>query len=387
MASANRIIELSSLIAQQTTIINDFFEQRGLPTPSLGPNAPHLLPIPDEASDVKAARLQVVEACSELKALITGPRELLRFTYVSVKAILRFTLDWSFAVGEATSFEAMSEFSGLKVKNVQRIVRHAIINHRFFQEDIPGIITHSALTSVLSRGEMTRNALVVELDEFWPAGVRMAGAMEKWPNSEGNNETISSAARRFALANKGLFDIFADNQEKATMIDVGGSHGSVAINIAETIPNMKCIVQNLPDIVIEGASYLPKHIQGRTVTADVYYIRSIFHNWADKYCIKILQKLVPALRPGARIAIHECILPGLEKLTMQDATRAISLDVGMQQLLNAQQREMHEWPELFHRVGPKFRYLGAHKREGAIRWIMEAEWQCSHQGTEGPLDG
>ncbi|KAI0799031.1 S-adenosyl-L-methionine-dependent methyltransferase [Xylaria sp. FL0064] len=414
MASANRIIELSSLIAQQTAIINDFFEQRGLPTPSLGPNAPHLLSIPDEAPGVKAARLQVIEACSELKALITGPRELLKFNwtaYVSVKAILRFKLDKSFAVGEATSFEAMSKFSGLKVKNVRRIVRHAIINHRFFQENIPGVITHSALTSVLAQDEMARNSLVVELDEFWPAGVRMADAMEKWPNSEENNET------GFALANnsnKGMFDIFADNQyradrfgryfskpdptsdgilenypwgEKATMVDVGGSHGSVAINIAETFPNMKCIVQDLPDTVVEGASYLPKHMQGRvtfmehdffhpqTVTADVYYFRSIFHNWADKYCIKILQNLVPALRPGARIVIHERILPGLEKLTTQDAMRAINLDVGMQQLLNAQQREMHEWPELFHRADPKFRYLGAHKPEGAIRWIIEAEWQ------------
>ena len=38
-----------------------------------------------------------------------------------------------------------------------------------------------------------------------------------------------------------------------------------------------------------------------------------FHNWADKYCIKILHNLVPALRPGARVIIHERILPGLEK--------------------------------------------------------------------------
>ncbi|KAI1345640.1 S-adenosyl-L-methionine-dependent methyltransferase [Xylaria sp. FL0043] len=364
MASANRIIKLSSLIAQQTTIINNFFEQRGLPTPSLDPNALHLLPILDEA-------------CSELKALITGPRELLKFNtaYVSVKAILRFKLDKSFAVGEATSFEAMSKFSGLKVKNARRIVRHAIINHRFFQENISGVITHSALTSVLALDEMARNSLVVELDEFWPAGE--------------NNET------GFALANnsnKGMFDIFANNQyradrfgryfskpdpdptndgilenypwgEKATMVDVGGSHGNVAINIAETFPNMKCIVQDLPDTVVEGASYLPKHMQGRVafMAHDFFHPQPVTAN-ADKYCIKILQNLVPALRPGARIVIHERILPGLE-----------NLDVEMQQLLNALQREMHEWPELFRRADPRFRYLGTHKPEGAIRWIIEAE--------------
>lgn len=59
------------------------------------------------------------------------------------------------------------------------------------------------------------------------------------------------------------------------------------------------------------------------VTADVYYFRSIFHNWADKYCIRILQNLVPALKPGARIVIHERILPGLETLSTVDAQRTM----------------------------------------------------------------
>ena len=44
----------------------------------------------------------------------------------------------------------------------------------------------------------------------------------------------------------------------------------------------------------------------------------------------------------------------------------------MQQLLNAQQREMHEWPELFQCADPRFRYLGAYKPDGAIRYIIEA---------------
>jgi len=47
----------------------------------------------------------------------------------------------------------------------------------------------------------------------------------------------------------------------------------------------------------------------------------------------------------------------------------------MQQLLNAQQREMEEWPELFRKADSRFRYLGARHPEGAIRWIIEAEWQ------------
>jgi hypothetical protein len=93
--------------------------------------------------------------------------------YVSIRIILRFNLDKSFAVGESTTFDAMSQFSGLSVMNVKRVVRHAILNHRFFQEKKPGIITHSAPTAVLVGDDLARNAMVVQLEEFCPAGVKV----------------------------------------------------------------------------------------------------------------------------------------------------------------------------------------------------------------------
>ncbi|KAI0548226.1 S-adenosyl-L-methionine-dependent methyltransferase [Xylaria curta] len=409
-SSTNRILELSATIAKGTEAINNFLLQNSLPIPSFDEDALRSLPLP---ADLKAVQLTVTEACSELNALMTGPRDLLKFkwtAFVSVKAILRFKLDRSFPVGESTSFEAMSQYCGLNVIHVRRIVRHAIINHHFFQEKTPGVITHSALTAILADDDLARNSLVVELDEFWPAGVKMADAMQKWPNSEENNET------GFTIANnstKSMYDIFAEDPERAdrfamyfskpdesadalpenypwaekqTMVDVGGSHGSVACNIAERFPHMKCYVQDLPDTVAEGISRLPDKLKDRVsfvahdfftdqpIQADVYYFRSIFHNWADKYCIVILRKLIPALRPGARIIIHERMLPGLEGLSARDARRAIDMDVGMQQLLNAQQREMQDWLNLFRRADPKFKFIGARQPPGAIRWIIEAEW-------------
>lgn len=51
--------------------------------------------------------------------------------------------------------------------------------------------------------------------------------------------------------------------EKATMVDVGGSHGSVAISIAERHLGIKCYVQDLRDTAAEGASKLPANLQDR----------------------------------------------------------------------------------------------------------------------------
>ncbi|KAI1324462.1 O-methyltransferase-domain-containing protein [Xylariaceae sp. FL0255] len=415
-STTTRIIELATLIASQTTAINSFLKENKLPTPSFEPDAINSPAIPKDAKDMQAARASVISACSELKDLLTGPRDLLKFhwtAYASVKAILRFKLDQSFEVGSSTSFEAMSQYSGLHTKNIRRIVRHAIINHHFFKENSPGVVTHSALTAVLAKDEMARNALIVELDEFWPAGVFMADAMEKWPNSEESNETGFSVANH---SNKSMYDILADHParaerfgkyfskpgqeaapdevldnypwpEKKLVVDLGGSHGAIAIGIAKRFPGVKCIVQDLPGTVAEGASRLPAELHDQvtfmahdfftpqTVTADVYFLRSIFHNWADKYCIKILENLIPALKPGARIIINERCLPGLESLDNADAVRAINSDVEMQQLLNAQQRELHEWEGLFTRADARFHYVGAYHPEGAIRWIIEAEWR------------
>jgi hypothetical protein len=104
---------------------------------------------------------------------------------------------------------------------------------------------------------------------------------------------------------------------------LGGSQGHVSIAIAEKNPSLKFIVQELPsmrpphvvgDLIppeLEGRVTLTTHdfFTPQRVTADIYYFRWIFHNWSDVYAIKILQNLVPALKPGAKILINDGILP------------------------------------------------------------------------------
>ena len=51
------------------------------------------------------------------------------------------------------------------------------------------------------------------------------------------------------------------------------------------------------------------------------------------------------------------------------------LDLGMLLLLNARERQMREWPVLFHQADPGFRYLGARQPPGDTRWLIEAEWR------------
>lgn len=40
----------------------------------------------------------------------------------------------------------------------------------------------------------------------------------------------------------------------------------------------------------------------------VYLLRAILHNWSDKYARRILQAIVPALKPGDRIVVNDRIV-------------------------------------------------------------------------------
>ena len=57
------------------------------------------------------------------------------------------------------------------------------------------------------------------------------------------------------------------------------------------------------------------------VSADVYYMRSILHNWSDKYSVQILRHLTPALKPGARVLVHELVLPEPGTVSKADEKR------------------------------------------------------------------
>ena len=57
------------------------------------------------------------------------------------------------------------------------------------------------------------------------------------------------------------------------------------------------------------------------VRAGVYYLRSILHNWSDKYALRILRALVPALEPGARVLVHELMLPEPNTVSITEERR------------------------------------------------------------------
>ena len=108
-----------------------------------------------------------------------------------------------------------------------------------------------------------------------------------------------------------------------TVVDVGGSEGKYSIALANSFPNLKFIVQDLPAVVraVGTKQLVPSELADRVtfmahdmfkeqpVSADVYLYRWVFHDWPDAYVVKILRQLIPSFKPGARLIINDTILP------------------------------------------------------------------------------
>jgi len=42
--------------------------------------------------------------------------------------------------------------------------------------------------------------------------------------------------------------------------------------------------------------------------ANVYFFRWVFHNWNDKYCVQVLQNLIPTMKKGGEVMLYEYAL-------------------------------------------------------------------------------
>ncbi|KAK4377995.1 hypothetical protein RND71_004291 [Anisodus tanguticus] len=80
----------------------------------------------------------------------------------------------------------------------------------------------------------------------------------------------------------------------ASLVDVGGGTGTVAMAIAKNLPDMKCIVLDLPPVVanLQGSGNL-EFVAGdmfeKIPLANAVLLKSILHDWNDEECMKILK--------------------------------------------------------------------------------------------------
>ena len=235
----------------------------------------------------------------------------------------------------------------------RRFLRQAMASHIFAQSSSEKVC-HTAASRLMATDPDFFDAIGLETSELGPISHRIFDAFSKYGDSGEQNETAFSLANdtdlgmyqflgqnperarrfragmRFFTKGEGWnlkhlvagFDWASMDQPGATVVDMGGGHGSVSQVLAKETKNIKFVVFDLPGTVEQGRALLPKEYNGRIEFVaqdffaehalkkppDAYLFRWIFHNWSDSYCVKILRNLTPSLKDGTRVVIYECVL-------------------------------------------------------------------------------
>ncbi|KAK0631026.1 O-methyltransferase-domain-containing protein [Bombardia bombarda] len=418
--SSTRIAELAARIAANTARVNDYLEAHDLPQPSFDLTAALNGAVPKDAPEIEAARRCVIQDTAELGDLMRTPREYLtgfiQNDLLPQQAITRFNLARSFPVGSETTFAKMATFSGLSERDVRKIVRYAI-TQRIFTEPRPGVVAHSLVSRLLAEDAGTHDYVATCADELWPAAAQTCNAMAKWPGSEDVAET------GFALANQTnlpIYEFLAQHPERerrfahmmrsftqgpafdlrhvtdnypwgsigaGTVVDVGGSQGHASIALARSFPSLTFVVQDLPAVVDGARAALPPDLTGRVTFAahdfftpqpvhgaDVYFLRWILHNWPDKYCIAILQNLIPALKAGARVVVCDAVVPAPGQIPREMERSMRGFDMAMSTIQNASEREEGEWRALFEKADRRFGFVGVEMPKGSGLGLVVVRW-------------
>lgn len=123
-----------------------------------------------------------------------------------------------------------------------------------------------------------------------------------------------------ALQSKGGKGIISEDELQVNVSQVGGSTGFVSTSLAEAYPDLTFEVQDLKHTAEQGALGLAPHLKSRIqfvphdffspqpTTGDVYLMRHICHDWSSKYAAKILQAIVPVMKPTSKILLIENVM-------------------------------------------------------------------------------
>lgn len=246
------------------------------------------------------------------------------------------------------SFPELASKCGLLEHDLKRIIRYTAIFHRVFQEVTSGFVSHTAASKLLAENEQIGNVMGLTLAECWPAHSRTVDAIaqkSEEPNVTGyalaNGTELNTfdflnanpeRAKRFAgamsMTSKASLDAlatyfdWASLAEGSVVVDIGGSRGHVSADLAKRFPQLRFVVQDMPEVVKGAEEGLPEEVANLVSFAshdmfteqpvrgaEVYLLRYVLHDWPDKYCVEVLKQLFPALKKGAKVVIQDHLLP------------------------------------------------------------------------------
>ncbi|KAH8821899.1 S-adenosyl-L-methionine-dependent methyltransferase [Xylogone sp. PMI_703] len=412
------LTELAAQISKYAQLVSD------LKGPAeLGVSANGSVP---ENKELEGARFALIEASRAMLEAAIGPVDRLRLEVpmtIQLNSALSVVTHYDIAnhvplEGEI-SFADLAPKVNLSLDRLQRVLR-CVIAFRIFHEKTVGYVSHSATSKVL-RDKGARAWMGHQFGEMLPASAKLVDSFEKYPDSENHDETAMSMAfygpdrktyweilekepwkvQRFSdgleyVTTTGGQDfhhvVRAYNWQKfgdATLVDVGGSSGRVSVAIAQLAPQLKFIIQDLPELEPVANVIIPKDLSNRMrfiphdffkpqpiTDAKVYMYRQILHDWPDKEAIEILKALIPALHNGDVLLLVEAVIHEPNE-TPNGVDRLVrAADMLMMAKHNSKERTLAMWKKLLKDADSRFELVGVTSARDSPESgsVIEVKW-------------
>ncbi|KAI0509541.1 O-methyltransferase-domain-containing protein [Xylaria bambusicola] len=400
--------------------LDAYLEAHNIPYPSFDEDT--LDQLPNELQDERWA---LGNDANELKQLSRG----------AAHATLDCALGWSDALGlrvvyhyklatavplnGSASYAEIAATSGLKEDLCRRFMRIAMGFHVFTEDPETQRVRHTASSRRLATDQSFSDAVGLEIEDLGPASSKLIDVWEKF--EQNTAEPNQSAFSMFNETDKPIFALFAGQPERARrfggamrhftkgdswdlrhmltsfdwssidqpgaqVVDIGGGNGQISQYLARHTTHVHYIVQDLAYVVAQAPSQLPGEFKDRIEFVEhdfftpqtmeppaAFLMRYVLHNWADKYAIRILQGLVPAMRKGTKVLIYEYVL---EDRPVTDLTGrfGFQMDAIMATVFNAQERTAAEYEHILKETDSRYVVEAVCRPEGSTMSIVQVGW-------------
>nr|P0CT89.1 RecName: Full=4-O-methyltransferase 1; Short=Mtrase 1 [Phanerochaete chrysosporium RP-78] len=460
--------QLLELMIQAVETLESVCEEKGISLPDLHapytPASEAFLRIP---AAIEAANV-ITAAADHMSAIVSPPTSYLyKFLggpcrAVAIRACLESNV--SEIIREAgpsgIHVDDIAKKNGHDAQKLARFLRY-LATHHIYREVSPDVFTHSRLSCFFDTYKPSAEVIANPKQKYdntrgfaAPAShhldITFKAAALAWETMDdpktGHSDELTDApfARAFpedkTLWNLLERDAFARNRFDLTMVavaqrqspdsifrafdwerlpagalvvEVGGGMGTSAFPLATKYPEMRLVVQDLPDVIAKAEKLWTEKMpdalsSGRVVLqghdcfapqpqtdAAVFLLKMILHDWSDEYCVKILRQLRAAARPDTALVIVDCLVPLACRL--DDAAEAAlpgavgpqapppllpnygtvneyvyNMDVMMHLLFNAQERTVAQFTRVLLRAG--WRVCAVHRtQEGNGVFLQSVE--------------
>ncbi|KAK2005550.1 O-methyltransferase [Colletotrichum eremochloae] len=387
---------------------------------------------------VQHSRKKLIESATKLLQLASTAEEYLEHLSNSYQELtcVRWLVDLNVlphlpATG-SIAYATLAANAGVPLKHLKGVARMAVVNG-FLREPSPGYVSHSCASSLLVRNDNFMSWARWMINYSMPVAYRFSDATCRWGNTDAKDQTAFNlaldtpdpffdhvrkdaeltsvfsnymrnitATRAWSLAHAVEGFDWGSLSDGAKVVDLGGSHGGLAVQVATRFPHLNFIVQDLPETVLAAQNAfdvdprLDAAVKSRiqfmphdffkpqpVVDAEVYFLRMIIHDWPDRDARTILQQLRQVLqkRPGARVVIMDTILPPPGSTSLLHEQQLRVRDLIMMQVFNAKERELQDWQVLLSEVGMQITHMV--QPEDSVMGLLTVQLRATANGTRG----